>query len=966
MKGKNEMKQYFKKWICSILAFVMVLSTVTLSMPAKVEAASGILNVDTSVGWSLGGTSYGTEGLMTINGDVVYCLERLKTYYSGMTYTGSEDFSSLGFSSSMKEKLSLLAYYGSQRAKSTGNVDWYAVVGSAIWAETGQERGWILSPTFNTDAKVKSAIQTLQEDVAQYYVKPSFQGTATVKVGETIYLRDANDVLSTYTVKSTDGLSVKIDGDILAITGTSSAKDISTITFQKKISTSDVGVSIMYDAGDDVQKIGAFKVSSPISTSLNVNVERKGNLEITKKDNKGNLIPNTKFKISYNSDMSNPIGTYTTGSDGTVTISNLNSVNVYIQEVSVPDHLVLNDKIKRIGITSNNTAFYTVINDWKQGTIEVVKKDADTGKIIMKAGTVFEVYNAANVKVDTITTDATGVATSNLLDYGTYYVKEAKAPDKYTLQVEISGNVGVVENGKTYQITVSNKRVLGQITVEKRGEVLTDFKNGKFSYEERGLADATYNILAKENIMDPSNDGTVLYQKGSLMETITTGADGKATSSKLPLGIYEVVETEAPKGFVLNSERKTVELKYKDGNTSVVNESVTFINERQKVSIIASKQDSDTGEYLAGMEATIYANRDVYNYDGAIIVESGTALETVTTGADGKAAFTVDLPNDLTPSYVNPPINEGADDIDTGFNNMVVDGVKLVGNPNSLFVVKETKHPGGYAPMEVNYYIDTTYTNQNEKVLEFETSFYNDMTEVVISKQDATTGKEVPGATLELMDSDENLIESWVSAEEPHIIKGLIYGEEYILREIIAPEGYKIATEVKFIVGDHTKVIMEDAPILTDIRVNKVDSVTKEAILSKDFVFGLYSDKECTKLITTVHANTTDGTATFEDLRYGTYYIKEIEAPKGYQLSKEVKEIIINDDLEGVGEVHSFVYENILLPATTVNTGDNTFVLPLVVSLISALIGIGFIIMSKKKRLKGETKDVENCRVKMG
>ena len=137
MSIKNQVKQKFTRLLCGIFTLVLSLSVLTLTVDAAdtdatPRATSGVLNVDTSVGWSLGGTSYGTEGLMTINGDVVYCLERLKTYYSGMTYTGSEEFSSLGIDSSVKEKLSLLAYFGTQRAESTGNVDWYAVVGSAI------------------------------------------------------------------------------------------------------------------------------------------------------------------------------------------------------------------------------------------------------------------------------------------------------------------------------------------------------------------------------------------------------------------------------------------------------------------------------------------------------------------------------------------------------------------------------------------------------------------------------------------------------------------------------------------------------------------------------------------------------------------------------------------------------------------------------------------------------------------
>ena len=143
---------------------------------------------------------------------------------------------------------------------------------------------------------------------------------------------------------------------------------------------------------------------------------------------------------------------------------------------------------------------------------------------------------------------------------------------------------------------------------------------------------------------------------------------------------------------------------------------------------------------------------------------------------------------------------------------------------------------------------------------------------------------------------------------------------------------------------------MTDELILTDIQVNKVDSQTLKPILSKDFEFTLYSDKECTKALDVVSGNTTDGTATFKDLKYGIYYIKETKAPLGYELSTEVKEIVINDNLEGVGSVHSFKYLNTLLPVTITKTGDNQS-LGLYAGLAAvSILGLGYIILKRKRK----------------
>ncbi len=116
------------------------------------------------------------------------------------------------------------------------------------------------------------------------------------------------------------------------------------------------------------------------TTSLTVDWLSLGDLKIAKQDNKGNKVPNTQFKISYNSDMTSPIGTYTTTSDGSVTINDLTPQNVYIQETSVPSHLVLDNTVHSIEIKTGETVTFTQTNNWKQGYIEVTKYDKKTNQ----------------------------------------------------------------------------------------------------------------------------------------------------------------------------------------------------------------------------------------------------------------------------------------------------------------------------------------------------------------------------------------------------------------------------------------------------------------------------------------------------------------------------------------------------------------------------------------------------------
>ena len=231
----------------------------------------------------------------------------------------------------------------------------------------------------------------------------------------------------------------------------------------------------------------------------------------------------------------------------------------------------------------------------------------------------------------------------------------------------------------------------------------------------------------------------------------------------------------------------------------------------------------------------------------------------------------------------------------------------------------------------------------------------------MVSKTDITTGQELEGADLTVTDSEGNVIDSWTSTTEPHIVTGLSEGQTYTLTEVTAPYGYELTESVEFTVSTEKttqKVVMKDAPILASVMVNKVDSVTGENIISRDFEFTIYSDPECKNEITTVNANTEDGTALFADLRYGTYYIKETKAPLGYELSDEVVEVIINDEgvfandkeLSEENGVYSFEYQNTLLPSLF--TGDNNRVMMYVTIGIIAVIFIIAMIIIKKKAFK--------------
>lgn len=705
-------------------------------------------------------------------------------------------------------------------------------------------------------------------------------------------------------------------------------------------------------------------------------------------------------------------------------------------------------KIKKV--TVNNVPFETLL--------KIRKADSETDKTVLKKGNVYKLKNLdkdeyvsyvdwsqfPNIHVDKWETHEDGTITLNtMLQAGHYQLEEIDCSEGYLLnkeplKFELTKDMDydIAEDGVTPIVTITfeNKPVKGKIKLSKEGEVLTgyDEKEKNFIYEKVGLANAVYDILAEKDILDPCNDKTVLYHAGEVVDTITTNEDGQAESKLLPLGDYEVKEKESPSGFVLNNEVKKVSLTYEDKETEIVYEDVEFYNERQKVEIETSKQDSDTQDYVEGAELTLKANRDIYNYKGDVIVKAGTLLETVVSNSKGKVKFITDLPNDLTPKDGVMPIDDLNDDIDNDFSQMVVEGVRLIGDPNSLFMVYESKEPIGYMPYKLNYYIDTSYTNQNQKVLKFETPFFNDITVTEVLK---TNGIDLlNGAHMQILDEKGKVYDEWISDGTSHMSKGLSLDKELILHEVEAPNGYEIAEDIKFTVKDYQKIEMIDScivkfrkldsdskifvkgvhmqiieketdktvydfitddkamelvldygktyiareietvesyyknvedvefiatpnltvdfynsPIFTRLQVNKIDKDTKELIINNPFTFAVFADKNCTHLLDILETDSNKGIALSQIvLRYGKVYLKEIKAPDGYIINRDVIEININGELEGVGDIYTIVVENEKAPKPVITvTNDSTMI-----GIFVILFGASFCIFLKLRKCK--------------
>ena len=267
------------------------------------------------------------------------------------------------------------------------------------------------------------------------------------------------------------------------------------------------------------------------------------------------------------------------------------------------------------------------------------------------------------------------------------------------------------------------------------------------------------------------------------------------------------------------------------------------------------------------------------------------------------------------------------------------------------YILHEEITPDGYVKA-TDIIFEVTMEKENQKITMIDKIVY-------VTKTDLTNGEELEGAELVVTDEEGNVIDEWISGKEPHQIIGLEEGKKYTLTEISAPYGYELTESIEFEVSfdkENQTIEMKDMPILKSVRVEKLDKDTKEHIKSNKFVFGIYEDEACTKLIKEAGANEYEGTALFDELRYGIYYIKEIKAPLGYKLSDQVVKIEINDEgvfadgvsLEEKDNVYSFEYYNSLIPK--IQTGNETNYILLGSLAAISLIGIigGIIVLRKK------------------
>lgn len=499
--------------------------------------------------------------------------------------------------------------------------------------------------------------------------------------------------------------------------------------------------------------------------------------------------------------------------------------------------------------------------------------------------------------------DGKEVPLNEVADGGTYQ-EAKKAPITITVNSDTVHQVEE-ETGKFIVVIEQyNDEAVGSLTIHKKGEklsgaskveekFLTKMKNGvvgfvnqvssfftgeevmekekgyKFDYEEGNMEGAEFAIHAKKTIYTPdgqkdeAGNRIVKYEKDALVARMVTDKEGKAVLNNLPIGKYYVVEEKAGQNCVLDPEAKEFEIAYKGQEVAVDYVTMELTNQRQKVSLSLLKKDAETGKPLEGVVFGLYAQEDIKNAAGEVVVEKDALIELGTTDEEGKLVFQADL-------------------------------------PHGKYYIQEVEHKPGYLPNDEVCSFDASYTDQTLELLAFSEEISNQPTITEFTKVDLTGGQEIEGAKMQILDQEGKVVEEWVSKKEAHVVYALAPGE-YILHEEQAPteQGYVRAEDVKFVVeetGDVQKVKMEDDH--TKVSISKTDITDGKEIEGAKLQI-LDQDGEV------VESWTTGEEHLIEYLPVGTYTLHEEAAVDGYIVANDVEFTV-----EETGEIQKVKMED--------------------------------------------------------
>lgn len=449
-----------------------------------------------------------------------------------------------------------------------------------------------------------------------------------------------------------------------------------------------------------------------------------------------------------------------------------------------------------------------VNNEQMETYIKLVKKDADSGKIVSLNSATFQIkaakdiYDRGNGKIiykkgeiitqkvgstvynsfttnsknlvvvdgsyDNIRDEQGTVVTPLLLPVGEYEVSEIKIPSGYLqLDSPIKFKVDTIkdydqDNTGDYikTVEIKNNKPFGTLIVDKSVALKENVDTSIVDVSD--LSGIQFKLSAKVDIIDPA-DGSIIYKKGQEVNTYNVDKKGNLKIEKLPMGTYELQEVKTLDGLVLNETKYEVKFTQKDTTTKVYTETREIVNDTTLVEI---------------SKTTITGDKELPGAELSVIDENGKVIDKWT--SSNKAH--------------------------------TIEGLTV----GKEYTLREDLAPLGYVKAtEIKFKVENT--NETQKVVMID--------KIVEMTKNDIGGEEIEGAELKVFDKEGNIVDEWTSTNEAHKIKNLVEGKTYTLHEEYAPEGYVIATDVEFTVSK-------------DKETQKIEMIDKIVEMSKKDIAG--------------------------------------------------------------------------------------------------------------------------------
>ena len=865
MKGLNKIKKCWKQLILA-LTMIFSISTATLSQinaeTVKLEKGEAIRYPSWLGNWS---TNY-----YYINGQLSYCLNSsrnepvnndsavaeihenealLKVLYYG--YGGPGDvFKDDHVTNDTNKYLytHIMASYA-YSGDIYGGKSWEDLEAHGVGLKTRYDQIQsmpIPSNEFNLNGtrnlNLKAYYENNYQRTENIQFNSSTNNTITIPLGNGIELHN----ITKNTISSNN--AVVNGGDIFYLQAELNVRDNYTSGELTGSAKTRYAPLIIKSNNTSVQDIGSWSFTyDPVDLILGIEWADVGSLELTKTNDTGELLNGSEFNLKHTTlEFEKDLVV----KNGKIKADNLPVGDYILTETKVPDGHAAIQKTFKVTINKDQTTERIVVNNIRPtGSLEINKSleasnenavnkaDYDLTKVQFKITASQDVYDSVSLeklysKGDAITVgsgkgsnddvvklvngkelengiyscDTNGKLSLSGLPMGTYSVEETACPDGFVLDKEVKTVQFAQQDFVTLTYT-SSLNINNELTKTVFSKVTADGDNlygVPMEIVDAKTGEQVYNWITDDNDLE---------------------IDG------LPTGDYIWREVNAPEGYVL---AKPIEFTVKDGDIQDI--------EMKNFSVEFAKNGNDGNKLLKGGEFQVTSTKTKQITDkwtsGEHIFDVTEDMKAKLMAGETVSDMYVDIEDDSS-TYYRISKNEGRDDYrllmqangETKYYNIDINGDETTHMirgtaEDQEYVITELKSPDGYATAE-----PVTFKTDEDKNLTVE--MIDEITRVEVSKQDITTNKELPGATLVVKDKDGNVLDEWVSTSEPHIIKNLTVGETYTLSETIAPDGYKIAQSIDFKIkdtGEVQNVVMYDELLPSSGGVNTSDDTSTGAM----------------------------------------------------------------------------------------------------------------------------------------